>query len=260
MSSTSLRKSRPSRLSMEGYIWNAHDVVTEALHPRHDHNRAKIHELAQKSKAIVAVSIIHVGALLTGHYGTGVLVAKKNTTDDSVEWSAPTAIMVAGYSMGVLAGGKVDSTLIFILDQATLEDFCKKPQMRLGLTGGLSAGTKGGTGALGVDTGGAVSFSLTHGVFAGLGVQLGSLGEAPAQNEVFYGKKLNSQSIVLDNQVKIDPTSQIPNLHKRLNMLVEGISWEPSDEDLNVSKHFSEMADVSSRRFVELQSSRYVEV
>jgi lipid-binding SYLF domain-containing protein len=269
MSSTSLRKSRPSRLSMEGYIWNANEVVTEALHPRHDHTRAKIQELAQKCKAIVALSIVHVGALLTGHYGTGVIVAKTKTkattgSDETVEWSAPAAIMVAGYSMGILAGVKVDATLIFIMDDATLENFCKTDQTHLGIAGGLSAGTTGGTSAIGVHAGAAVSFSLTRGVFAGLGLQLGTLGEAPNQNHLFYGKNVSTKSIVLpdndDDKVKINPASQIPDLHKRLSMLVEGISWAPSDEDMDKSHHFSEIAAESSRHFVVQMSSRKITV
>ena len=186
--------------------------------------------------------------------------AEGATEDSPVSWSAPAAIMTAGYSMGVLAGGRVDSTLIFIMDDATLEDFCKKPQSHMGLTGALAAGTKGGTVAVGVDSGGAVSFSLTRGVFAGLGVQLGTLEDAPTQNHIFYGQKVSTKTILFnDNKVKVDPESQIPDLHDHLNMLVEGISWLPTTQDLDKSKHFSEMAEESSRHFVE-KSSRHLNV
>jgi lipid-binding SYLF domain-containing protein len=124
--SLALAQVRPSRLSMEGYIYNAHAALQSALDPK---SKEVSVELMDKCVGIVIITTVHVGAIVSLYYGTGVLL--KKTTEGG--WSPPAAIAVGGTSFGAVIGGKRDNSLIFIMDEETLLDFCKRPQSRIGV-------------------------------------------------------------------------------------------------------------------------------
>lgn len=56
------------------------------------------------------------GFLVTGHVGTGVMMAKQNMGDENAEaiWSPPVAMYNGGYSIGAVMGKKNDNMLIFL--------------------------------------------------------------------------------------------------------------------------------------------------
>ncbi|CAB9527759.1 LAS seventeen-binding protein 3 [Seminavis robusta] len=251
---SSMMKNRPSRLSMEGYIYNADKVLDVALHPQT--HKAETQKLLQECVGVAILSCVHAGALITAHYGTGVLMAKKKTTSDKIEWSAPSAVMTVGYSMGALAGGKVDSVLIFIMNDETLRDFMTKPQTRMGLDVALAAGRRGGTANVGLEaeSKGTVSVALTNGAFVGASIQIGTLEPQHVQNERFYSiSKLTAKTILMSSNIaEVPPESQVPDLHRKLNLLADGLTWVPSPEDVDRSSHFLKQAEDASRHFVQV--------
>lgn len=121
-----LAQVRPSRLSMEGYIYNANMVLEAALSPN---TREVSVELMEKCVGVVIVTAVHVGAIVTLSYGTGILMKKTETGG----WSPPSAISVGGTAFGVVVGGKRDNSIIFIMTEEAMEDFCKRPQSRIAL-------------------------------------------------------------------------------------------------------------------------------
>ena len=126
--SVALAGARPSRLSMEGYIYNAHTVLESALDPSTPQVSV---ELMEKCKGVVIVTAVHVGAIVTLYYGTGLLLKKLD--DDGKSWSPPSAISVGGTSFGAVVGGKRDNSIIFIMTDEAMKDFVNRPQSRIAL-------------------------------------------------------------------------------------------------------------------------------
>ena len=241
---------RPSKTSMEGFIFNADAVLTTALSPEHDPAREKLKELTEACKGIAILSIKKVGAILTFYYGTGVLIKKK----EDGSWSAPSSLSAGGYSMGAVAGAKTDNVLVFIKDDETLQDFIHKVQTRMGLTSHLALGSKGGDKAVGIDAKGTESYVLTSGVFGGFALELGTMGVENNQNKVFYKRDVSANGILNKDRVEIDPESQIPDLHRKLDMLQAGTSWTPSEDDIAKSSRHGEMAKQASIRFATMKA------
>ncbi|CAB9500533.1 YSC84-like protein 1 [Seminavis robusta] len=251
MSATQILKQRPSRLSMEGYIYNADKVLEIALDPT---TREIPTDLVERCKGVAILSIFHIGALMTMHYGTGVVMAK-NPPGAETKWSAPSACLVNGYSMGALLGGKADSTLVFIMNDETMKDFVHRPQTRMGLDAALAIGKMGGDKTVGIDGKGTISFAYTSGAFAGLSLQMGTLVHQAKQNEVFYNKeKVEAKDIVLSNTaVQVPSDCQVGDMYKKLDLLEQGMTWVPTPEDMDRSSRFLEGAQSSSQRFTKSQ-------
>lgn len=227
---------------MEGMIWNANAVLDAALDPKHN-GVAK--ELFQKCQGIVCISIVTVGLVFSGHSGSGVLIGKK--TDGS--WSAPSAVAVLGYGGGILAGADHQDALIFIMDQATLKDFCTRPQTRLSP---LAAATLGKNFSRQTDVGldapdkGTVSVYFSKGLFVGAELEMGTLDCRDQQNKKFYDKDVQPWDILTkDDAVTIPQDSGVPDLHRKLEMLAQGKTWTPSDVDVNKSERLRAQAEKS---------------
>lgn len=181
-------------------------------------------------------------------------MAKKKdpASDGSIAWSAPSAVVCNGLGMGAMVGGKTDNTILFIMDDETMQDFAKRPQTRGGVDVGLSLGKVGGAKTAG--NGKSIrSYTFTNGVFAGLGFQTGTLVHQKQQNEVFYGSKVTPQQLLIDQTVHAPGDSQVPDVCKKLKMLVEGETWVPTQQDLDRSSRFLEGASNASRRFSSLE-------
>lgn len=236
---------RPSRLSMEGYIYNANFVLEAALNPR---TQKVPPECFEKCKGVAVITVVHVGALLTMHYGTGLLLRKK----EGGGWSAPSAVSVGGMTLGAVVGGKRDNTLIFIMDDENMEDFVSRPQTRMGLDAAIAAGTAGGAASVGLDAPhlGTVTYRWSEGAYAGAGVQMGTLQCSPEQNSAFYGDKASPKKIVFtDGAVKVPEDSQVKDIYEKLEMLARGEDWVPDDAALDRSRRFKEVAELQSESF-----------
>ena len=247
---------RPPGTTMEGMIWNANAVLDAALDPKHN-GVAK--ELFEKCQGIVLLSIVTVGFVFSGHSGSGVLIGKK--TDGS--WSAPSAVAVLGYGGGVLAGADHQDALIFIMDAATLKDFCTRPQTRLSP---LAAATIGKNFSRQADVGleapdkGTVSVYFSKGLFVGAELEMGTLDSRDKQNTKFYGKDVQPWDILTkDNAVTIPQDSGIPDLHRKLEMLAQGKTWTPGDVDVDKSERLRMQAEKSGEISI-LQESDVVQV
>ena len=268
-SSRTLAQGRPSRLSMEGYIYNANMVLGTALHPN---TRQVPVELFEKCKGVVILTIVHAGAFMTLYYGTGVVLSKREDDGGSVSWSAPSSISIGGTTLGAVAGGKRENVLIFIMDDETLIDFAKYPQTRIALDTALTAGKCGGSLNCGMEAPnkGTISVRFNTGVYFGLGLQMATLGMANEQNNEFYteeeqeevedagkdpdideDKRIKAKDILLKkNKVKIPEDTQIPDLYEKLRKLANGETWEPGQEDISRSLQFAQVAQKQSQRFL----------
>ncbi|KAG7347712.1 Las17-binding protein actin regulator [Nitzschia inconspicua] len=238
-------KIRPSRLSMEGYIYNANRVLEACLDPK---TKQVPTELVEKCKGVAIITMIQVGALVSLQYGTGLIMKKTESG-----WSAPSSVSVGGTSFGAVLGGKRDNFIIFIMDDENMEDFASRPQSRISLDASVAAGTVGLKGNVGNEAPkkGTVTFVLSEGVFVGFSVEMFTLEFANRQNEIFYGKKgLKAKDILFkDGAVTIPDNSQLSDVQRKMEMLSRGETWIPSDDDVNRSRHFASEALLKASQF-----------
>lgn len=218
---------------MEGMIWNSNAVLDAALNPA---NKGISKELFEKCHGIVLLSIVTVGLVFSGHGGSGVIMGKKKDGT----WSAPSAVAVLGYGGGVVAGADQQDALIFIMDEATLQDFLTRPQTRLAP---LAAATLGKNFSRQADVGmdapdkGTVSVYFSKGLFVGAELEMGTLDARHRQNVKFYGKEnIKPVDIVKEGAVEIPQDSGIPDLHRKLKLLEQGKTWTPSEKDQEKSQ------------------------
>lgn len=263
---------RPKSLSLEGHVYQANHALEVALAPD---TKTVPTDLLAECKGVAILSVTHAGALFSLHFGSGVILAKD--ADKEGAWSAPAAVAAGGYNMGLLAGAKTESVIVFIMvslrwhvtwfltnsivsrksflrtfqNDETLKDMATRPLTRLGLDSSLTCGNKGGTAACGLEAPnrGTITFSLTSGAFAGLSVQMGTLGKSDKQNQVFYGDKVTAKNILIDKTAGAPEGGQIPELYKKLDLLAKGETWVPGQDDLKKSQMYLQKAQQSSRQF-----------
>ena len=104
-------KRRAIRSAVLGMVWNANHVLEDALNPKTKNVPQKLFE---ECHGIILLTVVKAGFLITGHAGTGVMMAK----NDGV-WSPPVAVYIGGCSVGAVAGKKDDNVIIFLSECLT---------------------------------------------------------------------------------------------------------------------------------------------
>eukprot|EP00977_Amphora_coffeiformis_P002786 scaffold526_cov159-Amphora_coffeaeformis.AAC.2 len=237
---------RPNRITMEGMIWNANHVLEAALHPSHRGGKVPMSELVTKCHGIVLLSVVQAGLIFTGHYGSGVLLAKRKDSAGKDTWSAPAAVAAMGYGGGALIGGEVDDILIFLMNREVLMDFAIHPQTRLNLTAEATVGTHGHEVNLGLeaDHHNTVSVVFSKGLFGGFGAEMGTLQVIKKADAKFYNSRASTLDILFkDNAVQVPADKGVEELHRKLQMLAEGQTWVPGAEDVDKSERLRQKAE-----------------
>lgn len=113
----------------------------------------------------------------------------KEGSDKKYNWSPPVSVMTAGYGMGPIGGGKVDSILTFLMDDDVMRDFCENPQTRMGVNVAVSLGRQGGDKGSGFDLSKhkTITYVFTNGAFVGSSLKMGTMNVMKGQNDRFYG-------------------------------------------------------------------------
>ena len=245
---TKSTSTRPPRVSMEGMIWSANHVLEAALDPK---NHGVPAELFDKCVGVVLLSVVQAGLVFTGHYGTGVLMAKRKADDGSDEWSAPVAAGAMGYGGGAFIGAEVDDVLIFILDEEELVEFATKPQTRLNLTGEVTIGKHGREANLGLDAPNhkTATVVFSKGLFGGVGLEMGTLQILKRVNAKFYDTPHVKTADILfkDNVVQVPQDKGVEELKAKLSLLAAGHTWTPGTEDIDKSERLRKKAEAASK-------------
>jgi lipid-binding SYLF domain-containing protein len=152
-------------------------------------------DLLEKAHCIVVVPDLKKGAFIVGaKYGKGVLSCRTSAGG----WSAPGAVRVEGGSVGLQIGGSVTDVVLLVMNERGANKLLSD-QFTLGGEGEVAAGPVGRTAAAGTDakmSAEILSWSRTHGIFAGLSLQGATLRQDTKDNELMYGKALTNQEIV----------------------------------------------------------------
>jgi lipid-binding SYLF domain-containing protein len=185
-------------------------------------------ELLDIAKGVVFLTIIKVGFMFTGRYGTGLIVAKL----PDGRWSAPSAIMITGLGWGLQVGAEITEGMLILSTDQAVNTFKSKAQVALGAELGVSVGPIGRGIASDVaasNKGAAHAFSYVQskGLFFGASLEASGIASRPDVNRAFYGENVSISSILCGDYPA--PKGAEP-LYRAIDEVLFDISPSPSSK------------------------------
>ncbi len=153
-------------------------------------------DLLDRSQCVVIVPRLKKGAFIFGaEYGRGFVSCRNK---NGVGWTGPAAVTVGGGSFGFQIGGEETDVVMLLMNKGA-EKRLLSSQFTLGADASVAAGPVGRTAA--ADTGGymtaeLLSWSRSHGVFAGVSLNGATLRQDGETNQLVYGKELTNKQII----------------------------------------------------------------
>ena len=162
-------------------------------------------DLVDKAQCAVIVPGLKKGAFIVGgQFGKGFITCR-GANDRG--WSAPAAIKVEGGSVGFQIGGSETDVVMLVMNQRGA-DRLMQSQFTLGGEGEIAAGPVGREASAQTDakfSAEMLSWSRSRGVFAGIALKGATLRSDKGENEVLYGRDLDTREVVTG---KIAPTRE----------------------------------------------------
>lgn len=173
-----------------------------------------------KAKGLAIITVIKAGFLVTARGGSGIVIAK---LDDSInsDWSAPTAIGIAGLGGGFEVGAEVTDFVIILNKRSAVDAFSKGGNLTLGGNFTIAAGPLGRNLEADValrSTAAIFTYSKTRGIFAGISIEGSGLIERKDANKKFYGRDIRAYEILrgdVDPPRECDCLYEVLDMHKR---------------------------------------------
>jgi lipid-binding SYLF domain-containing protein len=171
-----------------------------------DDKKIPDHLLAD-AHCVVVIPGAKKGAFIVGAtYGKGFMTCRSGSRRG---WSAPGAVRMEGGSFGFQIGGsETDVVLLVMNDQG--EKSLLSSKFTLGAEGEVAAGPVGRETTAQTDaklTAEILSWSRTHGVFAGIALKGATLRQDIDDNAELYGRRLENREIITD-AVKAPPAAR----------------------------------------------------
>jgi lipid-binding SYLF domain-containing protein len=164
-------------------------------------------DLLDKAYCIVIVPSMKKGAFIVGaQYGKGYIVCRKK---DGVGWEAPGSIKVEGGSFGFQIGGSETDVVMLVMNESGANRLLSS-QFTLGAGGEVAAGPVGRNATADTDlamSAEILSWSRSHGIFAGVSLQGATLRQDLEDNRALYGKTIENKEIVAGN-LRIPPAAR----------------------------------------------------
>ncbi len=169
------------------------------------------------AKGIAFLTIIKAGFMVTGRYGTGIVLSK--LPDDT--WSAPSAIAMSGLGWGLQVGTEVSDVMLVLSTDSAVEAFKSRGQMTIGAELGVSLGPIGKSLETDVTLGNkgaahAFSYAVSHGLFAGVSLEACGIAQRKDVNRNFYGERAHASALLAGEYAR--PLGAEP-LYKALDVL-----------------------------------------
>lgn len=173
-----------------------------------------------KAKGLAVLTVVRAGFLVTARGGSGIVIAKINDDLGEAEWSAPSAIGIAGIGGGFEIGAEVTDFVILLMSRSSVEAFSKGGNLTLGGNFSIAAGPLGRNieADIAVRSPAAIyTYSKTKGLFAGISVEGSALIERKDANKKFYGQEIRAYQILageVDPPVECLPLYQVLERHR----------------------------------------------
>jgi lipid-binding SYLF domain-containing protein len=153
-------------------------------------------DLVEKAQCAVIVPGLKKGAfIIGGQFGKGFITCRGSGDRG---WSAPAAIKMEGGSVGLQIGGSETDVILLVMNQRGA-DRLMQSEFTLGGEGEVAAGPVGRDASAQTDaklSAEMLSWSRSRGVFAGIALKGSTLRADRGENEVLYGRDLDTRDVV----------------------------------------------------------------
>ena len=134
-----------------------------------------------------------------GRYGKGAVVCRRD--DGHGPWGAPLMITMGGGSVGLQIGGEAVDLVLLIMNSKGVRSLLES-QFTLGADVSVAAGPKGRTSEAATDIqmqAEILSYSRTHGLFAGVSIEGAVLKQDEDANERLYGEAVSPKRLLQES-------------------------------------------------------------
>lgn len=217
---------------MENQISNAALMIHNAMKNGENKIPGAILEVA---KGIAFLTVLKVGFMVTGRYGTGIVLSK---LPDGT-WSAPSAVAMSGLGWGIQIGTEVQDVMLVLTTDSAVEAFKSTGQVTVGAELGVSLGPIGKSLETDVTLGNkgaahAFSYAVSHGLFAGVSLEACGFAQRKDVNRNFYGERAHASALLAGEYGK--PYGAEP-LYKALDWLAFDGCPPPEREILRLAEY-----------------------
>ena len=153
-------------------------------------------DLWDKASCVLVVPSLKKAAFIFGgEYGKGLMSCRR-----SGQWSAPVFMEVGKGSWGLQIGAEAIDLVLLVMNDGGMEKLLKN-KVSLGGEASVAAGPVGRDARAATDaqmTAEILSYSRTHGLFAGINLSGGVIKPDDDDNHDLYGAKMNAASVIKD--------------------------------------------------------------
>jgi lipid-binding SYLF domain-containing protein len=135
-----------------------------------------------------------------------------------------TAVAFTNSGGGFVIGASLKESMIFIMNQQTLEALAVNNGLKIGAQAELTLAKWGRSYNLALNCspagyGGTVSLAFSKGLFGGLTLEVAVIGARRSINEKFYGTNASVLQIVMDEEVSMPQGTKIDEVYRKLDLL-----------------------------------------
>lgn len=140
-----------------------------------------------------------------GEYGKGVMTCRRGaeTADMENDWSAPSFVRLEKGSWGFQIGAEETDLVLLVMNRKGMNKLLQD-KVSLGAGASVAAGPVGRTASAATDaqmSAEILSYSRSHGLFAGIDISGGVLGPDTEANANLYGHEVSAKAILADATV-----------------------------------------------------------
>jgi lipid-binding SYLF domain-containing protein len=154
------------------------------------------HDLLNKSQCLVIVPGLKKAAFLVGGaYGRGFASCRR----PDGRWGAPAAVRLEGGSFGLQLGGESTDVILLVMNQRGMDKLVSD-KFTLGGDAGVAAGPVGRDAKADTDVlmkAEMLSYSRSHGLYAGISLEGSTLRPDASENEKLYGHPITNREILV---------------------------------------------------------------
>ena len=167
-------------------------------------------DLLNKAECVVVYPSVKKAAFgVGGSYGRG-LITCRSGKEFNGPWSAPAMFALEGASFGFQIGGEAIDFVLLVMNESGANSVMSS-KVKLGADASAAAGPKGRTSSAETDVvmkAEILSYSRTHGAFAGVSLEGSTLRSDDGANKNLYGQELSAKQIVREGSVKTPPSAE----------------------------------------------------
>ncbi|PVU87773.1 hypothetical protein BB560_006436 [Smittium megazygosporum] len=200
----------------------------------------------QNCRGVVILRFSRVGFMVTGKYGTGVVISK---LPDGT-WSAPAYIRVMGAGYGYQAGGQFCEMVLVLNSNSALRSFSHSGTVSFGVNAGVTVGGKGLNAEFSSTVPSFVPiycYTNTTGLYCGAAFEGCVVAERKKKNARHYGQGVRSIEIL---QGRVRPTPEADKYYDKIQAMVSG-PYIPSDDKIFAAPRQSASLDIRSNNHLE---------